>query len=170
MLNFNVAKNPRRDSFNQLNSLYTNCPFRDTSIYQQIKINGPYSQDISAFNFQCELPRVSLFIQFSFGSDPKWATKHSLGYLHYNEDAEPYFIYVSSYEETIVSIKWVIFITYENDMVRLDVIKPNDSRSIYCENYTYYSQDMLKAKTPLFSSFASLDEEQINQLMPLLIA
>jgi hypothetical protein len=168
MSNIYIAQG--RNNFGLLNLLITNCPFRNTSGHQQITIHGPHSKDISAFNFQCERPRISLFIQFSFGPDPKWATKHSLGYLHYNENAQPYFIYVSSYEETIVSIKWVIFITYKNDMVRLDVIKPNDSRSIYCENYTYIENNTLKAKTPLFSSFAGLNEEQINQLMPLLIA
>ena len=167
MSNIYIAQG--RNNFGLLNLLITNCPFRNTSGHQQITIHGPHSKDISAFNFQCEFPRVSLFIQFSFGSDPKWATKLSLGYLHYNEDAQPCFIYVSSYEETIDSQKWVVFITYENEMVRLDLRK-NNGLLINCENYTHYHQMVLKAKTPLFSSFASLDEDQINQLMPLLIA
>jgi hypothetical protein len=53
-------------------------------------------------------------------------------------------------------------------MVRLDIV--NKDLSILSENYTFYSQYTLKAKTSSFSSFADLDEDQINELMPLLIA
>jgi hypothetical protein len=164
MSNIFIARN---DSGFGLNALITSCPFRCTDIYPQIKICGPHSRNISAFNFQCERPHVSLFIQFSVGPDPKWANRYSLGYLHCNDEM-PCFIYVSSYKETDDSIKWVLFITYKNVMVRLDVIKKN-GMSICCKNYTFYSQNTLKAKTPSFSSFAVLDEDQINQLMPLLI-
>ena len=155
------------DSGFGLNSLITNRPFGRTDFYPEIKICGPYFQNISAFNFQFKRAHVSsLFIQFSFGADPKWAMCISLGYRHCSDEM-PCFIYVSSHKKTIDSEKWVLFITYKNVMVRLDIV--NKDWSIFSENYTFYSQYTLKAKTPSFSSFADLDEEQINQLMPLLI-
>lgn len=161
-----IAQSPWSNQWGLLNTLIRNCPFYRTDFHPEIKICGPCSQNISAFNFQCKRLRVSLFIQFSFGGDPKWAKSISLGYLHCNDEM-PCFIYVSSHEKTADSEKWVLFITYKNVMVRLDIV--NKKWSILSENYTFYSQHMLKAKTPSFSSFADLDEEQINQLMPLLI-
>jgi len=160
--------------YSQRNVLCTNYPFRNSDCHPQIKICGPCSQKMNAFSIHSEIPNVSLFIQISDGASPKYETKHSVGYLHYT-GAEPCFIYVSSYEETSDFQKWVVFITYAFEMVRLDLRK-NRGSLIECENYRCFSNTELRGITHFFSSFAGLAEEKtthfwksINEFMPYII-